>query len=151
MASPPSATIAGWQRSTCCALGRGPNTDVAAVAFDLLELNGEDLRREPIEARKAEADEAIETLRPKLRHPGRAASKSDANAIQSIHLVDHIEADGAVVFEHACGLGCEGIVSKRAGSTISPAGPTNGSRSRFRWRRRCFESARRLERSGGWR
>ena len=36
-------------------LRTGPRakTDVALFAFDLLELNGEDLRREPIEARKA--------------------------------------------------------------------------------------------------
>ena len=37
-------------------LRTGPRakTDVALFAFDLLELNGEDLRREPIEARKAD-------------------------------------------------------------------------------------------------
>jgi ATP-dependent DNA ligase len=36
-------------------LRTGPRakTDVALFAFDLLELNGEDLRRQPIEARKA--------------------------------------------------------------------------------------------------
>jgi hypothetical protein len=27
--------------------------------------------------------------------------------------IEHIEADGATVFLHACRLGCEGIVSKR--------------------------------------
>ena len=30
--------------------------------------------------------------------------------------VERREADGAIVFEHACALGCEGIVSKRLGS-----------------------------------
>jgi ATP-dependent DNA ligase len=29
---------------------------------------------------------------------------------------DHMEGDGEVDFRHACGLGCEGIVSKRADS-----------------------------------
>ena len=29
----------------------------------------------------------------------------------------HYEADGAAVFKNACALGCEGIVSKRLGST----------------------------------
>ena len=28
----------------------------------------------------------------------------------------HFDADGAIIFKHACGLGCEGIVSKRLGS-----------------------------------
>jgi bifunctional non-homologous end joining protein LigD len=29
---------------------------------------------------------------------------------------EHFEGDGRIVFEHACALGCEGIVSKRLGS-----------------------------------
>jgi hypothetical protein len=28
----------------------------------------------------------------------------------------HYTADGAIIFKHACALGCEGIVSKRLGS-----------------------------------
>jgi hypothetical protein len=31
-------------------------------------------------------------------------------------------ADGAIIFKHACALGCEGIVSKRLGSSY-PLGP----------------------------
>ena len=30
-----------------------------------------------------------------------------------IRFVEHLEADGAIVFKHACKLGLEGIVSKR--------------------------------------
>ena len=30
---------------------------------------------------------------------------------------EHFEGDGETVFQHACKLGCEGIVSKRLGST----------------------------------
>ncbi len=33
-----------------------------------------------------------------------------------IVLNEHYEGDGAIVFKHACKLGCEGIVSKRLGS-----------------------------------
>jgi bifunctional non-homologous end joining protein LigD len=33
-----------------------------------------------------------------------------------IVLNEHYEGDGGIVFEHACRLGCEGIVSKRLGS-----------------------------------
>ena len=67
-------------------------------AFDLLELNGTDLRREPIEVRKA-------TLASILRNrPG-------------VRLNEHLEhPDGLTVFQHACKMGLEGIVSKRLGS-----------------------------------
>jgi len=68
-------------------------------AFDLLELDGKDLRREPIERRKA--------LLKKLLHGSHL----------SIVLNEHFEEDGAIVFREACKLGCEGIVSKRLGSS----------------------------------
>ena len=34
-----------------------------------------------------------------------------------IALNEHYEGDGEIIFKHACKLGCEGIVSKRLGST----------------------------------
>ena len=71
---------------------------VTLCAFDLLELDGEDLRREPIEVRKA-------TLKGLLRR-----------ARAGIAFNRHFEDDGAIVYEQACALGCEGIVSKRLGS-----------------------------------
>ena len=66
--------------------------------FDLIELDGEDLRRAPLELRKAR-------LRGLLQqgHPGIAFNT-------------HYIVDGAIVFKNACALGCEGIVSKRLGS-----------------------------------
>jgi bifunctional non-homologous end joining protein LigD len=67
-------------------------------AFDLLELNGEDLRRQPIEERK-----------------WRLANLLDGSHL-SLVLNEHFEEDGAMVFRKACELGCEGIVSKRIGS-----------------------------------
>jgi bifunctional non-homologous end joining protein LigD len=67
-------------------------------AFDLLELDGRDLRREPIEERK------------------RLLAKLLRGSNLSIVLNEHFEEDGAVVFREACKLGCEGIVSKRLGS-----------------------------------
>ncbi len=68
-------------------------------AFDLIELNGDDLRRDPLEVRKA-------TLVSVL-----------AKAGAGIRLNEHIEhEDGATVFAHACKLGLEGIVSKRKNS-----------------------------------
>jgi bifunctional non-homologous end joining protein LigD len=67
-------------------------------AFDLLELDGEDLRHQPIEERKA-----LLTKQLKGSH-------------LSLVLNEHFEEDGATVYRAACQLGCEGIVSKRLGS-----------------------------------
>jgi bifunctional non-homologous end joining protein LigD len=68
-------------------------------AFDLLELDGWDLRRQPIERRKG------------------MLAKLLKGAHSSIVLNEHYEGDGKIVFEHASKLGCEGIVSKRLGSS----------------------------------
>jgi bifunctional non-homologous end joining protein LigD len=68
-------------------------------AFDLLELDGTDMRREPIEVRKASLASILRKSRPGVR------------------LNEHLEhPDGHVVFHHACTPGAEGIVSKRLGS-----------------------------------
>lgn len=72
--------------------------DAVLVAFDLIELEGEDLRRRPIEQRKAKLAKLVR--RPRA----------------GIVLNQHYEGHGEIVFEHACKLGCEGIVSKRLGS-----------------------------------
>jgi bifunctional non-homologous end joining protein LigD len=71
---------------------------VFLFAFDLLELNGIDLRRDPIETRKA-------TLASLLR-----------DSLPGLRLNDHLIHPGDAVFRHACKLGLEGIVSKRLGS-----------------------------------
>jgi bifunctional non-homologous end joining protein LigD len=67
-------------------------------AFDLLDLNGQNLRREPIEIRKR----VLATL---LRNAG-----------IGLQFNEHIAEPGDVVFRHACKLGFEDIVSKRLGS-----------------------------------
>jgi bifunctional non-homologous end joining protein LigD len=68
-------------------------------AFDLLELDGADLRREPNEVRKA----TLASILRKSRH--------------WVRLNEHLEHDcGLTVFQHACKMGLEGIVSKRLGS-----------------------------------
>jgi bifunctional non-homologous end joining protein LigD len=72
---------------------------VFLYAFDLLELDGVDLRREPLEVRNP-------TLASILRKPR-----------DGLRLNEHLEhPEGLAVFQHACALGCEGIVSKRLGS-----------------------------------
>jgi ATP-dependent DNA ligase len=64
-------------------------------AFDLLELNGEDLRTLPLIDRKARLERLLR------RAPG------------AVTYVEHLDADGPTMFKHACQLGLEGIVSKR--------------------------------------
>ena len=87
-----------WLLSMCSDIG-GTSPQAFLYAFDLLELNGTDLRREPIEVRKA----TLASILRKVRH--------------GIRLNEHLEhPEGAVVFQHACKLGLEGIVSKRLGS-----------------------------------
>jgi bifunctional non-homologous end joining protein LigD len=62
-------------------------------------LDGTDLRREPLETRKATLASVLRQSSPGLR------------------LNEHLSHDcGVTVFQHACALGCEGIVSKRLGS-----------------------------------
>jgi bifunctional non-homologous end joining protein LigD len=78
--------------------GRHPQKEAVLFAFDLLELDGKDLRRAPLEDRKRE-------LAKLLRKAGSA-----------LRFNDHIDEPGDVVFHHACKLGYEGIVSKRLGS-----------------------------------
>ena len=69
-----------------------------ACAFDLLILNGEDLRGRPLVERKSALARLL------LRSRG------------GIQYVEHTEVDGDKMFEAVCKLGLEGMVSKRSGS-----------------------------------
>jgi bifunctional non-homologous end joining protein LigD len=66
-------------------------------------VNGEDIRREPIEDRER-------------RLAGLPRLSNDGSALN-----EHFGGDGVVIFKHACALGCEGIVSKRVGSPFAVA------------------------------
>jgi bifunctional non-homologous end joining protein LigD len=46
----------------------------------------------------------------------RLLSRSNKAMRQGIQLSEAITGDGAAIFRHACGLGLEGILSKRIGS-----------------------------------
>jgi bifunctional non-homologous end joining protein LigD len=83
-------------------LHRKRDDHVFLYAFDLIELDGEDLRREPLEQRKVD-------LRRLL---------SDAeHGLLFNEWIDGGDFDAATVFEHgAVPLGLEGIVSKRKDS-----------------------------------
>ena len=74
------------------------SSEAMLIGFDLIELDGEDLRGSTIEHRKRKLAKLV-----RGPHPG-------------IVLNEFFEGDGDILFEHACKLGCEGIVSKRLGS-----------------------------------
>lgn len=69
------------------------------MAFDLLELDGRDLRRQPIERRRDLLLKLIGASDPK----------------SNIQFSAHVVGNGAVVFDAADKMGLEGIVSKRMG------------------------------------
>jgi ATP-dependent DNA ligase len=74
---------------------RRHDASVFMWAFDIIELNGDDLRCEPLKWRKATLGKLL------------------ARAGYGVQLNEHLEAEGPVVFDHACRMGLEGIVSKR--------------------------------------
>jgi hypothetical protein len=75
---------------------KGKSTSIMLVAFDLLYLNGRDIRKLPLFQRKAELKKIL--------------SGTD------IQYSESFEIDGREMFAHACKLGLEGVVSKVRGS-----------------------------------
>jgi bifunctional non-homologous end joining protein LigD len=80
---------------------RRNDASVFLYAFDLIELDGNDLRREPLNVRKATLTSLLARAAPGLRFN------------------EHLTEDGPTVFLHACKMGFEGIVSKRKDSRYS--------------------------------
>ena len=75
------------------ALGNGKE-ELVYFAFDLLHLDGQDLRPLPLLQRK----EALASLLPKSG---------------PIRMSDHVQGTGEAFYRHACDFGLEGIISKR--------------------------------------
>jgi bifunctional non-homologous end joining protein LigD len=71
---------------------KGKSDKIVMVAFDLLYLNGYDLRKMPLVERKALLKKLI--------------------AKTAIQYSESFEVDGPELFKHACGIGLEGVVSK---------------------------------------
>ncbi|MGA8898097.1 DNA ligase D [Bradyrhizobium sp.] len=84
------------------AISDGRTDNLIFYAFDLLFAEGEDLRRLPLEQRKARLKQLLDAQQKK-----RAAS---------IRYVEHFEARGEEVLESAKKLSLEGIVSKKLSS-----------------------------------
>jgi bifunctional non-homologous end joining protein LigD len=78
------------------AVGRLGSRDAFLYAFDLLEINGTDLRRDSWEVRRAILASILRRARDGIR--------------LSVHLA---MTDGNTIFRHACTMGLEGVVAKR--------------------------------------
>jgi bifunctional non-homologous end joining protein LigD len=74
---------------------RGTVTEAMLYAFDVLELDGEDLRGLPLGDRK--------------KRLARLVGKRRIGIVLS----EHTDEDGVLIFRQACKMGLEGIVSKR--------------------------------------
>lgn len=73
--------------------------DIVFFAFDLLHLDGRDLRRVPLRERKRVLAQLL-------------ASAPGANGV--VRFSEHIAGDGHDVHANACRLGLEGVIAKRA-------------------------------------
>jgi bifunctional non-homologous end joining protein LigD len=74
---------------------RGTVTEAMLYAFDVLELDGEDLRALPLGDRKKRLE--------------RLVGRRTLGIVLSAHTAD----DGATIYRQVCAMGLEGIVSKR--------------------------------------
>lgn len=85
---------------------KNPKGNLVYIVFDLLALDGKDLRMLPIEERKNRLEKLLD------------------GAPDNIRFSRHVKGYGKESFSAACGEGMEGIVGKRAGSVYS--GTRNG-------------------------
>ncbi len=109
------------------------------VAFDLLWVDGRDLRHDPLHERKA-------ALKALLRNPP-----------AGVLYADHIEGNGIALFNRVCELDVEGIVAKlRYGPYVSDRDASswvkirNPRYSQWQGRAELFERDRHREPVAGW-
>ncbi|KQZ93967.1 DNA ligase [Mesorhizobium sp. Root157] len=98
-------------------LSAGRSDRFVYYAFDLMRLNGEDLRDEPVVERKAALHKLL------------AGMGEDSPVRFSEHFVE----PGRVMLEHACRMGLEGVISKRADA------PYRSGRSTAWVKSKCIE------------
>ena len=85
---------------------KGKSTKIVLVAFDLLYLNGHDLRKLPLIQRKAQLKKIVDGT--------------------DIQFSESFEIEGREMFAHACKLGLEGVVSKVRDSPYPTGRTTTG-------------------------
>ena len=95
------------------ALREGRNAKLAYYAFDLLYLDGFDIRGASLADRKTLLAAALQGAPPSIRYS------------------DHLQGDGTEVYQKACRMALEGLVAKRLGA------PYRGGRSRDWLKLKC--------------
>jgi bifunctional non-homologous end joining protein LigD len=85
------------------AFEEGAKHPLTYFVFDLLHLNGHNLRQEPLTERKQILAQMLDSLAER----------------ETVRYGQHIETEGKPIFDQACKLGAEGIVSKRSDSAYS--------------------------------
>ena len=88
-------TTTAWRYGSTWRCRRAADHLAVACAFDLLMVKGDDLRRQPLRARKL------------------ALGKLLLRSLDGLQYVEHAEGHGDRMFEAVCRLGLEGIVSKK--------------------------------------
>ncbi|MGI4745744.1 MAG: DNA ligase D [Janthinobacterium lividum] len=86
------------------AFSTGRTKSLFYYVFDLLHLDGADLRPQPLSARRT----ALETLMQNLPEAG------------PVRFSEHLESDTARVKQEACAIGLEGIICKRLDAPYQP-------------------------------
>ncbi|UGY15093.1 DNA ligase [Bradyrhizobium septentrionale] len=85
---------------------RQHDDEVQLYAFDMIELDGEDLRKLPLSMRKTNLERML------------------ARRVDGIHLAPFETGEiGPELFRHACLMGLEGIVSNSPSAWTAPTGP----------------------------
>ncbi|WP_421723380.1 DNA ligase D [Bauldia sp.] len=80
------------------ALGEGGGRGIGYYLFDLLSLDGEDLRKRPLTERKARLSDLL----------------ADQPRSGPLFYSDHVVGHGGDMLDRVCAMGLEGIISKRA-------------------------------------
>jgi len=100
------------------ALSDGRTDNLMFYAFDLLFVDEYDLRRQPLVERKRRLKELLSGK----GNPGGGV----------IHYLDHLETGGEAVWESACKMSLEGIVSKRLDAPYSSGRSDNWTKTKCR-------------------
>ncbi len=99
------------------AMGEGKGRGIGYYLFDLLSLDGEDLRRKPLIERKARLAELLE----------------DQPRTGPLFYSDHVVGHGGDMLKHVCEMGLEGIISKRADAPYRSERSKGWLKSKCEW------------------
>jgi bifunctional non-homologous end joining protein LigD len=100
------------------ALSDGKTSNLIFFAFDLLFVDEFDLRRSPLSERKQRLNEML---------AGRSSRKESL-----IRYLDHVEAGGEAVWQTACKMSLEGIISKKLSAPYQSGRSENWTKTKCR-------------------